>query len=120
MQDIISTFSSNYDLFAQIADYIDRSPDSFYFCKTTEKFYVRKNGEDIDISNIEIDNQILEIINQLQYEAIIESDNNIVFIRQSGEIEKDVIYMKGEEIPTTYNNIVNIKANWYYYQTSHN
>ena len=90
-QMLIQTLNDNYDIFNQIVSYFEGSP-SWYYCRKEEGeivAHIRNDvsgfpGSDIDISEIEVGEQMVYIINELGFLSIAEDDDAVGFTLVSG------------------------------------
>lgn len=122
---IIQTFNDNYELFSEVARYIENEPGSFYFFKTNQELIVKIDSENIDLNYYPVGKQILIIVNELGYIGIVERDDHVTFTKCGGKEERGLMYAKeGTTTDEFDRGIIGkaalIKDNWYYYYFHHN
>ena len=122
-ENILDIFNVNYTLFLEVTNFVENQPNQLSFQKTTEKFYSNqydgRENKSIDTNSLPVGKQILRLINDLGFKAIITYDYGTLFTKQTGAVEKGLIHMRNDVEPNsryaTY-----LKENWYYYEINHN
>jgi len=133
-KDIQQALIDNYDIFNQIVNYLENEPASFSCRKEKGKIIVQIKYENeptsqiIDISEIEMGEQIEYVINDLEFSGIGESDDYIIFGKRTGEHPNGGSYWQNlicnksnaddnkiqEKDYLPFGEEVRIKDEWYY------
>lgn len=123
-QTIIEEYTSNKELFNQLADYIEKNQANISAEKDESGKVIVNQLQDGAISNLNIqDNQVNEdikdLFDKLKYHSIYEEYGMIKFIRATGlRYDEGLIYCKEGTITTNqyYKEIEHVEGKWYYYK----
>jgi hypothetical protein len=128
-ESIIGALKDNYDMFQKVANSIEGEPGKFSCSlsgyKSNPTFVIQIDQKDVDITSLSYGKEILDIINRLGFLAIIEYEDNIIFIKQGNTNEMGLMYRKDGKVIKDYNDSQTgastfIQGNWYYYMNKHN
>ena len=137
--DLIEKLHENYDVFVQIAGYLENS-EKEYHCKIEDgELVIRINNEtnhpSVDISEVEVSNQIAYVLNDLGFQVVSSYEDCILFGKNSGILInggtyiQDLFYNKRNareekkivEGTTSLTEKVRIRDEWFYvYMSGYN
>lgn len=128
-QEIIQIYNDNAKVFDEVMSYFEAQDTDFY-CKVSDgELIVKVNQKDVDISEIEIAEQITYIINELGFEFVLDVTDYVQFNKHTGIYPYGSTCCQGllcnkkgtnrvQEERSQFGEQVRIADEWFYYMGS--
>lgn len=118
--EIIDAFNENSKKFNSIIEYAQNGEGNLYVDNNSGTLIFSDGNNEKEIENIPVKDNLKFIINNLNYAAILEDEESILFVRVSGDNEQGIIYQKDGTKPTIqFDELELINNKCFYYKFIH-
>jgi hypothetical protein len=118
-QSIINDFNENAGAFNKICEYANSTEGNISISIINGAIQIKNSTaddtNDVKIDNLQISNEIMQIIQKLEFTNISESNDYILFMREGPSYEQGILYNKTGTRLNYFDEEIPITGNWYYY-----
>ena len=118
-ENTIEVFNSNFDKFLDMVQYSEETAGYFYADNNSDRLIIDIGNRTDKMNNKKTNDTLLFIIKKLKFKGVYEDGDYIRFMRESGNDEQGILYLKNPNLSLTGIELELIRGKWYYYIAKH-